>query len=61
MTDKHPHPKKIGACPKCSNTKDLMVIPGQGITFYYCPACYERDKKPTKTVTPTRELVETPL
>ncbi len=59
MTDKHHIIKRINACPKCSNTEGLMVIPGQGIIFYYCPACYERDKKPTDT--PTRELVETAL
>lgn len=37
----HKEIKLIHSCPKCGNTEGLMVIPGSGMKFYYCPACYK--------------------
>jgi ssDNA-binding Zn-finger/Zn-ribbon topoisomerase 1 len=31
--------KTIHVCPKCGNEEGLIVIPGSGMKFYYCPAC----------------------
>lgn len=42
----HKHVKTIPSCPKCGNEEGLIVIPGQGVKFYYCPVCYtDKDKK----------------
>jgi len=35
----------IHVCPKCGNKEGLIVIPGQGVKFYYCPMCYEQKKQ----------------
>jgi rubredoxin len=44
MTEKkHLHITK--ECPDCGNRDGLLVIPGQGATFYYCPVCYDKKKE----------------
>lgn len=47
----HKHVKTIQTCPKCGNEKGLVVIPGSGMKFYYCPACNaDKEKQPEEKV-----------
>lgn len=30
------------SCPKCGNNEGVLVLPGMGLTFYYCPKCDDK-------------------